>query len=85
MCQYVYVSILFNKFLSNSQIVVKICGTVDLLFEVIVFIILIPNLNNVNMAVLRTAALMTPAPHCFSGTSVVFVWRETECSDAGDY
>jgi len=63
----------------------KICRTVDLLLEVIVFLVLIPSLNNVNMAVVRTADLMIPAPNYFSGTSEVLVWREMECSDAGDY
>ena len=57
----------------------------NLLFEVIVFFILIPDLNNVNMAVVRTAALMKPTPHYFSGISEVLVWRETESSDVGDY
>ena len=46
----------------------KICRTVDLLFEVFVFLILNPTLNNVSMAVARTADLMSPAPHYFSGT-----------------
>lgn len=63
----------------------KICRTVDLLFEVFVFLILNPTLNNVSMAVARTADLMSPAPHYFSGTSEVLVWREAECSDGGDY
>ena len=65
----------------------KICRTVDLLFEFFIFLILNPNRqqNNGSMAVVRTADLMTPAPRYFSGTSEVWVWRETERSDAGDY
>jgi len=57
----------------------------DLLLKVIVFLILIQDLNNINMAVVRTAALVTPESHYFSDTTEVLAWRETECYDTGVY